>query len=282
MLLGKQCHWQRVEEPETKHVRPELGCCHCVRQWCGSLLAQVVALDSRTQRLEADLRAAATREQQLQEELQAAKRAATALQRSPSKIGGERLLLSGVHSRSARANCAPAARCTGNTCQLDPLPMHALCCHFAASNQPAASFKLPTAALPITPRTLSGQFEAAGIPAVPAQAPPSPATSLSLDRTSAVEVLRAAAVQRQLQVVQVPLSASGPSLRIPFSSWLLCESLIGWAKVWGQPEIDAAADILQRAIVEAAAAGGLRAQAGRERAGWEENGVLPGAVCADT
>lgn len=48
----------------------------------------MVALDSRTQRLEADLRAATTREQQLQEELQAAKRAA-ALQRSPSKIGGE-------------------------------------------------------------------------------------------------------------------------------------------------------------------------------------------------
>ncbi|KAL4420012.1 hypothetical protein ABPG75_007110 [Micractinium tetrahymenae] len=170
------------------------------------LAARVVALDSRTQRLEADLRAATTREQQLQEELQAAKRAAMALQRSPSKI----------------------------------------------------------AALPITPCTLSGQFEAAGgIPAVQpgVQAPPSPATSLSLDRSSAVEVLRSAAVQRRLQVVQVPLAAAGPSLRIPLSSWLLCESLIGWAKVWGQPEIDNAADMLQRAIVEAAAGGGLHAQA---------------------
>ncbi|KAL4419268.1 hypothetical protein ABPG77_004826 [Micractinium sp. CCAP 211/92] len=170
------------------------------------LAARVVALDSRTQRLEADLRSAATREQQLQEQLQAAQRAAAALQRSPSKIG----------------------------------------------------------ALPITPRTLSGQLDAAGIPAKPSaatQAPPSPATSLSLDRCSAVEALSSAAVQRRLQVVQVPLSATGPSLRIPLSSWLLCESLIGWAKVWGQPEIDMAADMLQRAIVEAADAGGLHAQA---------------------
>ncbi len=61
----------------------------------------------------------------------------------------------------------------------------------------------------------------------------------------------------------MPLSATGPSLRIPLSSWLLCESLIGWAKVWGQPEIDMAADMLQRAIVEAADAGGLHAQVGR-------------------
>ena len=51
---------------------------------------QVVALSSRSQRQEEDLRAAANREAVLQEELQAAKRAASAaLLRSPSKLGGE-------------------------------------------------------------------------------------------------------------------------------------------------------------------------------------------------
>lgn len=49
---------------------------------------QVAALSERSQRLEAELQAARGREAQLQEELQAAKRAASALQRTPSKIGG--------------------------------------------------------------------------------------------------------------------------------------------------------------------------------------------------
>ena len=50
--------------------------------------SQVAALSERSQRLEAELQAARGREAQLQEELQAAKRAASALQRTPSKIGG--------------------------------------------------------------------------------------------------------------------------------------------------------------------------------------------------
>ena len=49
---------------------------------------QVAALSAHAQRLESDLHAATAREQQLQEEVAAAKRAATALQRSPSKISG--------------------------------------------------------------------------------------------------------------------------------------------------------------------------------------------------
>ena len=65
------------------------GCCHVFPLPSASLL-QVVALSSRSQRQEEDLRAAATREAALQEELQAAKRAASAaLLRSPSKLSGE-------------------------------------------------------------------------------------------------------------------------------------------------------------------------------------------------
>lgn len=51
-------------------------------------LMQVVALSSRQQRLEEDLRASQAREAALQEELAAAKRNAALLQRSPSKISG--------------------------------------------------------------------------------------------------------------------------------------------------------------------------------------------------
>ena len=82
------------------------------------------------------------------------------------------------------------------------------------------------AALPATPsRTLSEQFEGAGIPAVPAPA------SLSLQRAAAVASLRAAAVERHLQVVSVQLGG-GAALSIPLASWLLCESLIQWAGSW--------------------------------------------------
>ena len=62
----------------------------------------------------------------------------------------------------------------------------------------------------------------------------------------------------------LPLAVTPPpgaALSIPLSSWLLCESLIRWAGVWAPGEIDAAADSLQRSIVGAAAAGGLRGQA---------------------
>ncbi|PSC74954.1 Myosin-J heavy chain isoform A [Micractinium conductrix] len=160
------------------------------------LAARVAALSAHAQRLESDLHAATAREQQLQEEVAAAKRAATALQRSPSKIS----------------------------------------------------------ALPATPsRTLSEQFEGAGIPAVPAPA------SLSLQRAAAVASLRAAAVERHLQVVSVQLGG-GAALSIPLASWLLCESLIQWAGSWQLAEIDMAAEGLQRAIVDAADGGGLHGQ----------------------
>jgi hypothetical protein len=50
------------------------------------------------------------------------------------------------------------------------------------------------------------------------------------------------------------------ALSIPLSSWLLCESLIRWAGSWQQGEIDAAAETLQLAIIEAADSGGLHGQ----------------------
>ena len=53
---------------------------------------------------------------------------------------------------------------------------------------------------------------------------------------------------------------AGVALSIPLSSWLLCESLIRWAGSWQQGEIDAAADTLQQAIIEAADSGGLHGQ----------------------
>ena len=53
---------------------------------------------------------------------------------------------------------------------------------------------------------------------------------------------------------------AGVALFIPLSSWLLCESLIRWAGSWQQGEIDAAAETLQQAIIEAADSGGLHGQ----------------------
>jgi myosin-5 len=117
-------------------------------------------------------------------------------------------------------------------------------------------------------RTLSNleQMESPGsIPAVPAAtgaaAGTAPAAGLSAQRAEAVEALKLAAVQRRLPVVPVPLGPAGTPLSIPLSSWLLCESLIRWAGAWQPGEIVTAADALQRGIVDAADAGGLRGQA---------------------
>ncbi|KAI3425379.1 hypothetical protein D9Q98_009143 [Chlorella vulgaris] len=163
------------------------------------LSARVVALSSRQQRLEEDLRASQAREAALQEELAAAKRNAALLQRSPSKI--------------------------------------------SALSAPLAS------------RTLSQQFESAGIPAMPG------GQALGEQRAAAVLALKQAAVERRLPMVSVPLGTAGPPLAIPLASWLLCESLIRWAASWQQAEIDAAVDTLQRAIVDAADSGGIHGQA---------------------
>jgi hypothetical protein len=53
---------------------------------------------------------------------------------------------------------------------------------------------------------------------------------------------------------------AGP-LRLPLCSWLLCESLIHWAREWAAGDVSAAAKLVEGRILEAVTAGGLQAQA---------------------
>lgn len=114
---------------------------------------------------------------------------------------------------------------------------------------------------PVASRTLSEQFDATAAAAGLAGAAAALAGGLTAEHVAAVDALKAAAVQRRLQVVPVTVGAAG-LLRIPLASWLLCESLIRWAGSWQPGEIDAAADTLQRSVVDAAATGGLQGQVG--------------------
>jgi hypothetical protein len=169
----------------------------------------VLALSSRNERLEEELRSAAAREKALQEDLAAAKRAAAALQRSPSKLGGEGGLASWGDGVRLCARCSARAAALIFTKRKDPcggtMPGFNPFCLPAPSHTPAAL-------APAASRTLSDQFEAAGIPAVPAGLAPA-AAQLSQQRAAAVELLKRAAVQRRLAVVAVPLGPAGESLR---------------------------------------------------------------------
>lgn len=223
----------------------------------GLLQARVASLSDHTQRLEAELAGTRSREQQLQEELQAAKRAAAALQRSPSK------LIPGV----ARPG---AVECKWGLPRISYTPGRV-----AAQQPPASASPCPSAAIsPVASRTLSEQYEVgAGLADAAAASLPG---GITTEHASAVEALAAAAVQQRLQMVPVPLGGAGLALRIPLSSWLLCESLIRWAGAWQAVEIDSAADTLQRAIVDAARGGGLRGQVRVEAAGGMGRGVACG------
>lgn len=80
---------ERSQRLEAELQRVPLLAMSFYRTHCANLpVLQMAALSERSQRLEAELQAVRSRESQLQEELQAAKRAASALQRTPSKIGG--------------------------------------------------------------------------------------------------------------------------------------------------------------------------------------------------
>jgi len=87
---------------------------------------------------------------------------------------------------------------------------------------------------------------------------------LSPEQEAALSALCAAAVPRRLPIVNIQHGASpADAVGMPFAAWLLGECLLTWASAagWRAAEVDAAAARLRDAVLAAADADGLAAQA---------------------